>query len=281
MSSKRKRAEPEYALHLGDALSSETGMARLPKGKVDLVLCDPPFGVTSRNKWDKELDLDAVFAQLERVTKPNAAVIFFSQGILTAKLMLGPWQKHYRYSTILKYNKPRGFLNAKKQPLRYHSDIVVFYRKQCTYNPQMVQTDRPVHACKRKATSVNYGHAQGGTNTRAGATDRYPGSVIEFGVVDGNDPDRFHPTQKPVDLCEYLIRAYSNEGDLVLDFCAGSATTGVAALQTGRRFVGFEKEAEYHEKASARLQATSDRIAGDADGDHAKSPRKEPDITQS
>jgi DNA modification methylase len=188
----------------------------------------------------------------------NAAVIFFSQGMFTAELMTGPWKKYYRMSLIWQYNKPRGFLNAKKRPLLYHADLVVFYRKQCTYNPQMVITKKPVHACKRKATSVNYRHGEGGANTRAGAKDRYPGSVLQFGVVNAEDPAKFHPTQKPVDLCQYLVRTFSNADDLVLDLCAGSGTTGVAALTENRRFVGFECVAEYHDKALSRLQTCLD-----------------------
>lgn len=150
-------------------------------------------------------------------------------------------------------NKPRGFLNAKKRPLVYHCDIVVFYRRQCVYHPQMTTGHAPIHACKRKATSVNYGHADGGQNVRAGATDRYPGSVIEFAVVNAEDKDKFHPTQKPVDLCAYLVATFTDPGDLVLDPCAGSATTGVAALQAGRRFVGFEITPDYHQRAVDRL----------------------------
>lgn len=252
-----KKTMQTWTLYNEDALSTRDGlgmMGRNAKGSVDMILCDPPFGITSRNAWDKELDLDALFTQIEYVTKPTAAVIFFSQGMLTAKLMTGPWSRYYRYSMVWKYNKPRGFLNAKKRPLIYHGDIVVFYRKQCTYNPQMVTDAPPVHACRRKATSVNYNHGQGGENKRAGATTRYPSSVLHFSVVNAEDPDRFHPTQKPVDLCAYLIDTFTNSGDTICDPCAGSGTTGVAALQQGRCFVGFEMYDEYHEKAHARLQ---------------------------
>ncbi|ALD62018.1 DNA-cytosine methyltransferase [Mollivirus sibericum] len=260
-----------------DALSTkkDRGMiGRLEVGSVDLVICDPPFGITARNTWDTKLDLDVMFAQLERVTKPEAAVIFFSQGMLTAELMTGPWKRYYRTTLVWRFNKPRGFLNASRRPLVYHCDIVIFYRKQCTYNPQMVASVLPVHGCKRKATSVNYGHAEGGVNKRAGAKDRFPGSVIEFPVVNAEDPDKFHPTQKPVDLCRYLIDTYSNPGDLVVDFCAGSGTTGVAALASGRRFVGFETNADYHARASDRLEKCTEPTSLPPAKKHKAKPRR-------
>lgn len=124
-----------------------------------------------------------------------------------------------------KKNKPRGFLNAKKMPLRtnitfVHEDIVVFYKETPAYYPQMVETNKPIHQCMRKSNGSNYGKLEGGVNQRAGKTDRYPGSVLEFAVV--NKP--IHPTEKPVELCEFLIRSYTKEGDVVLDMCAGSGT---------------------------------------------------------
>jgi hypothetical protein len=135
-----------YLFYLEDSLSLSVGLGmagRVADGSVDMVLCDPPFGITARNDWDRQLDVDALFAQIERVTKPSAAVIIFSQGMLTAKLMTGPWMRHYRHTIIWRTNKPRGFLNAKKRPLLYHCDILVFYRRQCTYNRRWSRVPRP------------------------------------------------------------------------------------------------------------------------------------------
>lgn len=240
-----------YVLNCGDCLG-DNGLKQIPNECVDMILCDPPYGVTARNSWDVPLDLGELFEQINRITKPNAAVIFFSQGMLTADLMKGPWNKFWRYNLIWEKNKPRGFLNSKKMPLRYHEDIVVFYKKTPIYNPQMIETGNPIHFCNRRSNGTNYGESSGGPNERSGKTDRYPGSVLKFSVV--NNP--IHPTEKPVELCEFLIRSYTNEGATVLDMCAGSGTTGVACIKNKRFFLGYEKEPDFYNLAVERLQTT-------------------------
>ncbi|QIN54537.1 DNA-adenine methyltransferase [Cedratvirus kamchatka] len=227
----------------------EEGLRLLPDKCVDMVLCDPPYGVTSRNSWDVPLDLNALFAELDRIVKPKACVVFFSQGMLTADLMRGPWSRYWRYNLVWKKNKPRGFLNAKKMPLRYHEDIVVFYKETPLYYPQMIETGKAIHQCTRKSNGSNYGESRGGVNERTGKTDRYPGSVLEFSVV--NKP--IHPTEKPVDLCEFLILSYTKEEDVVLDMCAGSGTTGVACAKNRRYFIGYEKEENFYNLAKERI----------------------------
>lgn len=231
-----------------------SGFASVPSGSVSLILCDPPFGVTSRNDWDVPIDIEGLFKEVDRVLSPRGCAIFFGQGMFTAQLMLGPWKKYWRYNLIWQKNKPRGFLNAKKMPLRYHEDIIVFYRQLPTYNPQMVETNKAINACTRKATSVNYGAADGGDNTRAGKTDRYPGSIITVPVVNAEDPNMFHPTQKPVALLELLVKTYSNEGDVVLDPCFGSASCCVATMKANRRFIGFEKDTKFFSLAVKRIR---------------------------
>jgi site-specific DNA-methyltransferase (adenine-specific) len=252
----------EMELHHADCLAPGVGMeGALRPGSVDMVLCDPPFGVTSRNKWDVQLDAKELFRQLEIVTKPDAVVVFFSQGMYTADLMTGPWRKHWRYNMVWKQDKPRGFLNANHRPLTYHADIVVFSRERGVYNPQMTPAvgSKPLPRMKRAKTGTNYGRGEGGESKRAGATDRHPSSILDFPVVSSTGKNRLHPTQKPVELCEYLIRTFSNPGDTVLDFCAGSATTGEAAQRCGRRFIGFERDAVFHARAMGRLGKRKER----------------------
>lgn len=231
---------------------ADDAIGAVPEESVKLVVADLPYGVTARNEWDRKLDLDAFFSALDRVCAETAIVVMFSQSMFTAELMTGPWRRFFRYTLVWEKNKPRGFFNAKKQPLRYHEDVLVFYKKPGTYNPQMVETGRPSHACKRQRTSSNYGDAAGGDNERAGRTDRFPSSILKFPVINAEEKP-IHPTQKPLSLIEWLVRTYSNEGDLVLDPCAGSCTTGVACKALGRGFVGFELQPEIFEAASKRL----------------------------
>lgn len=238
-----------YIIHNRDCLNEE-GLCRLPNNSIDMILCDPPYGVTSRNEWDVPLDLNNLFVQIDRIVKDDSPVIFFSQGMLTADLMKSSWLKYWRYNLIWKKNKPRGFLNAKKMPLRYHEDIVVFYKKPPIYNPQMIETGKPINSCTRKGNGTNYGESMGGVNERAGKTDRYPGSILEFSVV--NNP--IHPTEKPLELCEFLINSYSKPEDVVLDMCMGSGTTGVAALKNKRAFLGYEKDQKFYDIAYNRIR---------------------------
>jgi hypothetical protein len=178
------------------------------------------------------------------VTKDNAAVVFFSQGMLTADLMTGPWKKHWRYNLVWAKNKVRGALNANRQPLRAHEDLVVFYRRAALYIPQM-----NIERCmgrgggnppRRTSIGSNYGAVQMQISQRYGADDRHPTSVLLFKVV--NEKDCVHPTQKPVDLIEFLISSYTEPGQTVLDPMMGSGTTGIACINTGRKFIGFEQD---------------------------------------
>jgi DNA modification methylase len=154
---------------------------------------------------------------------------------------------------IWKKNKPTGFLNAKKQPLRIHEHAQVFYRKPPFYEPQMTTGHKPGNFARRTKHSTNYG-AQTPTEY-GGSTERYPTSVIEIPIINNDDPDKHHPTQKPVDLMAWMIRSYSTRGQTVLDFAAGSGTTAVAALREGRQYVCIEKEPAYFEIAGRRIDA--------------------------
>lgn len=241
-------------LRCGDCLDI---LKTIPNDSIDMVLCDPPYGCT-RNPWDKQLEMETLFAEIERITRPTAAVVFFSQGMLTADLMHGPWKKHWRYNLVWAKNKVRGAFNANRQPLRAHEDIVVFYRRPPTYHPQM---DAPRcmskgggNPPKRTSSGNNYGTIKESASQRYGAQDRHPTSVLPFPVV--NEKDTLHATQKPVDLLVFLIRSFTDPGAMVLDPTMGSGTTGIACRKEDRRFLGIEKDPAIFAIAEKRIIET-------------------------
>lgn len=241
-------------IHLGDCLEV---METFPSNSVNMVLCDPPYGCT-RNKWDIQIDITKLFASIERITKPEAAVIFFAQGMFTADLMNGPWKKYWRYNLVWAKNKVRGAFNAKRQPLRAHEDIVVFYRKPPYYEPQM-DTPRCMpkgggNPPRRTSVGNNYGPVKENTSSRYGAEDRFPTSVLPFPVV--NEKDTIHPTQKPVQLLSFLIKSFTKAGDVVLDPTMGSGSTGAACQMENRIFWGIEKDPDVFIVAQNRIGTT-------------------------
>ncbi len=227
---------------LGDCLEL---MKDIPDGSVDMVLCDLPYG-TTQNKWDTVIPFESIWEHYWRVCKPNAAVVLTAQ--CPFDKMLGASQiQHLKYEWIWEKPKATGHLNAKKQPMKAHENVLVFYRQQCIYNPQKIE-GTPYKPNGGGSKMDNYGSF---SNVREGSEDgsRYPRSVQIFNHV--NKPE--HPTQKPVELFEYLIRTYTNEGMVVLDNCAGSGTTAVAAERTGRRWICIEKQPEYFYPALTRI----------------------------
>lgn len=237
---------PHIILH-GDCLAV---IPLLPPNSVDLVLADPPYGQT-QNDWDKPIDLVRLWPELRRITKPATPIVLTaSQPFASHLICSNPTE--FRYDLIWQKNKPTGFLNANRQPLRTHEHVLVFYRKAPLYNPQKTSGHEPSHAATRAKKSNNYG-TYDTTFYEGGATDRHPTSVLPIPVINNDSPDKVHSTQKPVDLMRYLIRTYTNPGDLVLDFAAGSGTTGVAALMENRRACLIEQKAEYVEIAKRRM----------------------------
>lgn len=227
-------------------------LGELPDSSVDLVATDPPYG-HGRLWWDIHspvLNPD-FWVELQRVCKRNAAIVMFAQGAFTAKLVT-VGAKLWRYNLVWAKNKSGGFLNANRMPLRAHEDICVFYQALPTYNPQMTEGHAPQNWARRSGTGPNYGETEARTS-RSGKTDRHPTSVLHFAVVNNDDPERFHPTQKPVDLMRWIVCSYSSPGELVIDPFAGSGATGVAALQEGREFRGCDSSSRYVEQALARL----------------------------
>lgn len=229
-------------------------MTSLPAGAVDLVVADVPYGQT-QNEWDVPIPFEPMWLQLRRVTKPNAAIILMAAQPFASKLVCSNLDD-FRYDLIWSKNKPAGFLNAKKQPLRSHEHILVFYRKPPTYFPQMTTGHKPGNYVRRVKHSSNYG-AQTPTEY-GGSTERYPLSILPLPIINNDDPDKHHPTQKPVELFAWLIRAYSKLGDLVLDFTAGSGTTAIAAMRERRRCFCIEKDPRYVEIALGRIVAESE-----------------------
>lgn len=227
-------------LYLGDCLEV---MKDIEDGGVDMVLCDLPYG-TTQNKWDSVIPLEPLWAQYRRVVKPSGAMVFtaaqpFTSVLITSNLGL------FKYEWIWQKEAGTGLLNAKRQPLRDHESVVVFYATQSIYNPQFTQ-GKP-YTCKKGGETSNYNPS--GTVVTVSDGRRYPKTVIQF----KRDKEKVHPTQKPLALMEYLIKTYTNPGDLVLDNCAGSGTTLLAARNLGRRWLGIEKDLDYYKVACDRL----------------------------
>ena len=235
-----------YKLYQGDCL--EVMDKLIEEGvKVDMILADPPYG-TTRNKWDSIIPLNEMWKMLDKLVKPNGAIVLFAQTPFD-KALGASNLKMLRYEWIWDKKLGTGHLNAKKMPMKQHENILVFYKKLPTYNPQM-REGQPYHKTPSSTTSSNYGKqiAMGGTSNG----ERYPISILEFSNANRNN--RLHPTQKPVDLLEYLIKTYTNKGELVLDFVMGSGSTGVAALNINRRFIGIELDRNYFNIAKQRIE---------------------------
>lgn len=231
---------PNYTLYHGDCLEI---LPALPAQSVDAIICDPPYGTTAC-KWDSVIPFEPMWAQLKRIIKPRGAIVLFgSQPFTSALVMSNP--KWFKYEWMWRKSKPVGHLNAKKRPMLAHESICVFYSRLETYNPQ--GTHETYAVIKR----TNNGAYRECSKTTAQTMTGYPCTDLIF----PHDISVGHPTQKPVALMEYLIRTYTHEGETVLDFTMGSGTTGVAALNTGRRFIGIERDEGYCNIAVQRLNA--------------------------
>lgn len=223
------------------------GMNLLPDASVDMVLTDLPYGTTA-GYWDVLIPFDDLWKQLNRVVKPNGAIVMTAAQPFTTQL-INSNPKAFRYCWYWIKNQATGFPFAKVQPLRCVEDVVVFYRKKPVYNPQgLIALDKPrkVSGKKLKASSVY----RSGSLAKESVQyfTNYPKNVLTFPC----QREGLHPTQKPVALFEYFIRTYTNEGDLVLDCCMGSGTTKVACRNTGRDYIGFEIDTEFYNTAVAR-----------------------------
>lgn len=223
-------------------------MKDIPDGSVDCIICDLPFGVT-QNEWDTPIPFDKMWEHYNRICKENAAVVLNCQQPFTSHLILSNLDK-FKYCWTWYKKQCSGFLNSKKMPLRNCEDIAVFYRQQCTYNPQMREGKPQLKATGRGSSNYN-----DFTYRPHISENYYPTTMLEISLPRFKDG---HPTQKPVPLIEYLIKTYTNPGETILDNCMGSGTTGVACVNTNRNFIGIELNDEYFEIAKRRIEAAQD-----------------------
>jgi len=227
------------------------GMQRINDKSIDLILTDLPFGVTAC-KWDNIIPFPSMWEQYNRIIKDNGAIVLFAIQPFTTKL-INSNMKNFRYCWYWKKNNKTGFASSKYQPLRCIEDICVFYKKAPKYNPQGLKKLEKPYIKKRQTGSV-YDSGSLSKKTVRKYTN-YPVHLLQFNNEAINHKERFHPTQKPLALCEYLIKTYTDAGEIVLDSCAGSGTTLLAAKRTGRQYIGFETDPSYYEIALKRLSA--------------------------
>ena len=228
------------------------GMKNLPDNSIDLILCDLPYNMT-RISWDCLIPFDKLWEQYNRIIKPNGNIVLFSAGLFTLNLIQSNI-KNFRYKLIWKKNVPTGMASAKYRPMKYYEEICVFGNSKATYNPIMKERVGVGKAC------YNYDHYCGDNNhlqfdkqkRRYDPDWVQPSDVLEFNVVP-NRNGKLHPTQKPTELLEYLIKTYSNEGDIVLDNCMGSGSTAIAAINTNRHYIGYELNEEYYHIINKRI----------------------------
>ena len=233
-------------------------MKLLPDNSIDMVLCDLPYGIT-QNKWDSLIPLDELWKQYKRIVKANGAIVLTSHGIFTAILIMSN-PSMFKYKWIWEKSKATNFLNAKKQPLRKHEDVCVFYKKQPTYNPQMLAGTPYDKGIRKNQLSGSYGdflpvHVQSNGQ-------RYPTDILYFKTAE-SEGEVIHPTQKPVEMGRYFVRTYSNPGDVILDNTSGSGSFVVAALLEGRNFVAIEKNKDvalFKKKKVDYIKATKQRL---------------------
>jgi site-specific DNA-methyltransferase (adenine-specific) len=234
----------ENKIHLGDCLNL---MPSIPSKSIDMILCDLPYGTTAC-EWDSIIDMGRLWQEYERVIKDNGAIVLTANSVFTFKL----WSSNpslFRYKWIWIKSIAYGFLNSKKRPLTSHEDVLIFYKKQPNYNPQMRQGDFKPYVIKDDGRQRDHlGSIK--AMIRSGTNERLP---LDYLCFDNSNFNSLHPTQKPVALFEYLIKTYTNENDLVLDNCSGSGTTAVACMNTNRRFICIERDETYHKKSLERL----------------------------
>ena len=253
-------AKTDYLNRLfeGDCLDV---LGHLPDDSVDMVLCDLPYG-TTQNKWDSVIPLDPLWKQYNRVVKPNGAIVLTSQGIFTAKLILSN-ERFFEYKIVWEKSKTTNFLNAKKQTLRTHEDVCVFYKKQPLYNPQMSIGKAYSKGVRKSQFTGSYGNFKPSlVESKNGL--RYPVDIVYFKTPE-SEPEStvWHPTQKPVELGRYLIRTFTNKGEVVLDNTFGAGSFLVSALLEERNFIGIEKNQDaklFKEECIDLIEITRERL---------------------
>ncbi len=232
------------------------GVKLIESGTVDMILADLPFGITESD-YDKVIPFGPMWEQIMRIIKDNGAIVLMGCQPFTSDLIQSN-REFFRYEWIWKMRQPRNFLNANRMPMRGHIDIPVFYRHLPVYHPQKTQGHKPVHKyCKHSSDGSNYGKTR--INTEGGGqTDRYPTTIID--IPYRPIKSRIHSQQKPVELFEWLIKTYTDAGQTVCDITAGSGTAGIACLNTGRKFILFEKDSRIYQSANNRLEAMKAQV---------------------
>lgn len=231
-------------------------MKDIPDKSIDMILCDLPYGTTAC-KWDTIIPFESLWEQYNRIIKDNGAIVLFGSEPFTSKLIISNI-KNFKYNWIWQKDKATGHLNAKKQPMRTVETISVFYKKQCTYNPQL--TKKPLKnirpATTKRKNVQNYGSMDKESRRGIPVDMSYPKDILQFRGCFGDKGKSNHPTEKNVALLEYLIKTYTNEGETVLDNCMGSGSTCVAAINTNRHYIGFELDEKYFDIADKRIKET-------------------------
>ena len=228
--------------------------------KIDAVICDPPYGVTG-NKWDEIIPINSMWEKINKLIKEDGIIILFSDGLFTSKLKLSN-EKNWKYDLIWDKVLSSGFLNAKKRPLRRHEMISIFYNKYGTYNPQKVKGNKNHGQGSKKEPikNTNYGNFKYDKEAKNDGM-KYPVSILRFQKPTAGNA--VHPTQKPTEVMEYLIKTYTNENETVLDFTMGSGSTGVACVKTNRKFIGIELDPDYYNIAVERINTVENKITNE------------------
>jgi DNA modification methylase len=239
-------------VHVGDCLEL---MQQIEYKSIDMILCDLPYGTTAC-KWDIVIPFEPLWEQYERIIKDNGAIVLFGSEPFSSNLRLSNI-KNYKYDWIWNKIQSTGFALCNKQPMRSYETISVFYKKQPVYNPQMIKKDKILDTTNWKNDGKSENASFSSKVKIKGIREySYPKNVITINAAskECNGTKRVHPTQKPIELCEYLIKTYTNEGELVLDNCIGSGTTAIACINTNRDFIGIEKELKYVQISNQRIQ---------------------------
>jgi site-specific DNA-methyltransferase (adenine-specific) len=239
----------ESKIICGDAIDE---MSKLPDKSIDMILCDLPYG-TTQCKWDTVIPFDSLWEQYRRIIKDKGAIVLTASQPFTSNLVMSN-PKLFRYILVWEKSKSTGYLNSKKMPMRSHEDILVFYKSLPIYNPQMVD-GKPYDKGKAHRPTEVYREQKGEIHVKNDSGQRYPRSVQYFKTAE-SEGVVYHPTQKPISLMEWLIKTYTNEGDIVLDNCIGSGTTAIACIRTNRKYIGIDIDESY-------INITTERISNE------------------
>lgn len=252
----------DYSLHQGDCLEL---MRDIPDGSIDMILCDLPYGTTTC-KWDTVIPFEPLWEQYKRIIKAKGAIVLFGSEPFSTQLRNSNL-KMFKYDWIWVKSRTVGFLNAKNAPLKKHEHIHVFSKgaaannnknRMCYFPQGLIEVNKVKKSVKQSGDTV-VGERPSRQNDYVCRYEGYPNSVLHF----NNEKKQIHPTQKPVALLEYLVKTYTNEGDTVLDNCMGSGSTGVACINTGRRFIGMELDPQYFEIAEKRIAEAAAKLEVD------------------